>query len=93
MVPWRFRYHYRCAAPYCAGHEQTIVDWEVVALWRHVRHRPDWRDAMQHRFEREMWHGTDAVLFVGNMEQRPWNFLVLGIFWPPSGDVQGAFLL
>lgn len=40
IVPWRFRYHYRCPTPGCNGHEQTIVDWEVVALWRRLRHHP-----------------------------------------------------
>jgi hypothetical protein len=91
VVPWRFRYCYRCAAPGCRGHEQTIVDWEVVSLWRNVRRRSGWRDAMRHKFERQMWTNRDTVLFVGNMEQHPWNFLVLGVFWPPAGDVQGAF--
>lgn len=45
---------------------------------------------MRHRFEYEMWNRKDTVLFVGNMEQRPWNFLVLGVFWPPAGGVQGV---
>lgn len=59
-------------------------------LWRRVRRRSDWLDAMRHRFEYEMWNRKDTVLFVGNMEQRPWNFLVLGVFWPPAGGVQGV---
>jgi hypothetical protein len=92
VVPWRFRYHYRCAATACSGHNQTIVDWEAATLWRRVRHRADWEDAMRIKFEREMWTGKDALLFVGNMEQRPWNFLVLGVFWPPAGPTQTTLL-
>lgn len=84
VVPWRFRYHYRCSSLGCNGHEQTIVDWEVVALWRHVRHQENWRELMKQKFEQEMWVGRDTVLFVGNQEERPWGFLVLGIFWPSS---------
>jgi hypothetical protein len=88
VVPWRFRYDYRCRAAECKGHKQTIVDWEVAALWRRVRHRDNWRDLMREKFEDDLWAGKDTVLFVGNMEQRPWNFLVLGVFWPPSGPRQ-----
>jgi len=90
-VPWRFQYEFHCSAPGCNGHAQTIVDWEVFALWRRVRHRPDWRERMRLKFEETLWRGRDAVLFVGNQEQRPWGFLVLGVFWPPVGPVQELF--
>lgn len=93
VVPWRFRYHYRCAAPSCPGHKQTIVDWEVVALWRHVRRTQGWEEAVRKKFEDELWTGRDSLLFVGNMEQYPNSFLVLGVFWPPVGQVQGALAL
>jgi hypothetical protein len=90
VVPWRFSYRYRCEQRGCRGHEQTIVDWEAATLWRHVRNQQNWRDAMVAKFEQEMWQGHDSLLFVGNMEQYPNSFLVLGVFWPPSGDVQGV---
>lgn len=90
VVPWRFSYRYRCPAPTCQGHDQTIVDWEVAALWRHVRHREDWREAITDKLERQMWAGRDSRLFVGNMEQYPVSFLILGVFWPPAGAVQGV---
>jgi hypothetical protein len=88
VVPWRFRYRYRCAEPSCNGHTQTIVDWEAFALWRHVRHEDDWQEKMRQKFEEEMWNGHDSVLFVGNQEQHPASFLVLGVFWPPAGGSQ-----
>jgi hypothetical protein len=91
VVPWRFRYQFHCSAPGCTGHAQTIVDWEVAALWRRVRHRDDWELAMKLRFERDLWQGRDTVLFVGNQEQHPISFLVLGVFWPPHSPAQGAF--
>jgi hypothetical protein len=93
VVPWRFRYGYRCLASSCSGHKQTIVDWEVVALWRHVRRTAGWRDLMNRKFVDELWApDKDSVLFVGNMEQRPWNFLVLGVFWPPIQGLQQSML-
>lgn len=93
VVPWRFRYAYRCLAPKCNGHRQTIVDWEIVALWRNVRHEANWRDLMRTKFIDELWApNRDTMLFTGNMEQKPWNFLVLGVFWPPTGSVQQTLL-
>ncbi len=89
VVPWRIQYEFRCSAPECAGHTQTIVDWEVLALWRRVRRRPDWQDQMRLKFEETLWQDRDSVLFVGNQEQHPTSFLVLGVFWPPEGPTQG----
>lgn len=93
VVPWRFQYEYLCSAPACNGHRQTIVDWEVFALWRHVRRQGDWRDQMRLKFEETLWRGRDTVLFVGNQEQHPISFLVLGVFWPPAGPAQEVFEL
>jgi hypothetical protein len=88
VVPWRFRYRYRCGDVRCRGHEQTIVDWEVVALWRRVRSYPDWQDRMRAKFVQEMWDGKSSALFVGNQEEHPNAFLVLGVFWPPATGYQ-----
>lgn len=88
VVPWRFQYSFRCTASGCNGHTQTIVDWEALALWRKVRYRHDWQERMRVKFEEELWQGRDAVLFVGNQEQHPISFLVLGVFWPPAGPSQ-----
>ncbi|MHB1511256.1 MAG: hypothetical protein ACYCST_19155 [Acidimicrobiales bacterium] len=91
VVPWRFQYEYRCRAPGCRTlHTQTIVDWEALALWRHVRRHGDWREQMRSKFEDEMWERRDSVLFVGNQEEHPTAFLVLGVFWPPAGGAQGV---
>ena len=92
VVPWRFSYKYRCGRTDCATHTQTIVDWEVVALWRHVRHRSNWQDLMRQKFEDELWQGKAAALFVGNQEQHPASFLVLGVFWPPAVSYQPRLL-
>lgn len=89
VVPWRFRYQYRCRSRRCSGkHQQTIVDWEIVALWRRVRHLSDWQDRLRQKFEEELWNDRDSVLFVGNQERHPVSFLVLGVFWPPASDYQ-----
>lgn len=93
VVPWRFRYRYRCLAPACKGHSQTIIDWEAVALWRNVRHLPNWQDLMRRKFVDELWAADrQAELFVGNQEQHPHSFLVLGVFWPPSASIQQSLI-
>lgn len=94
VIPWRFSYRYHCLAPECnRGHKQTIVDWEVVALYRNVRSKGDWRELMRQKFEDELWGpGRESVLFVGNQEQHPQSFLVLGVFWPPRGSIQPSLL-
>ena len=57
-------------------------------VWRRVRGRSDWQDAMKQLFEKDMWLGRDdPVLSVGKQEQHPGAFLVLGVFWPPAGPV------
>ena len=46
---------------------------------------------MRRKFEDELWAASrDTVLFVGNQEQHPHSFLILGVFWPPRADIQGS---
>ena len=94
VIPWRFRYKYQCLAADCRGdHKQTIVDWEAVALYRNVHSKQNWQDLMRQKFIDELWApDRDTVLFVGNMEQYPWNFLILGVFWPPRRALQQSLL-
>ncbi|MFV0318698.1 MAG: hypothetical protein ACK5O2_17270 [Microthrixaceae bacterium] len=48
---------------------------------------------MRQKFVDELWaDGRDTVLFVGNQEQHPHSFLVLGIFWPRRADLQQSLL-
>lgn len=43
QIPYRFKYHYRCSDANCTTHTQSIVDWEIVQLYRQVRHRDNWK--------------------------------------------------
>ncbi len=83
--PWKFKYKYYCLAPECKSHEQSIVDWEISALYRKVKNANDWKQKMQKKFCDEIWSDDrDTVLFVGNQKIHPKSFLILGIFWPPK---------
>ena len=82
---WKFKYCYYCEHPSCSSHTQTIIDWEIAALWRKVRDQDDWRDKMKEKLVDEMWAPTrDTRLFVGNQKAHPRSYLVLGVFWPPA---------
>lgn len=93
-IPWDFHYHYYCLNSNCKGHTQSIIDWEVAALWRRVRGESDWKDQMKKKLCDEMWaDNRDTVLFVGSHIRYPTTFLVLGVFWPPNTPFQQSFPL
>jgi hypothetical protein len=85
-IPWRFKYHYRCSDQKCGGHNQSYIDWEVIASWL------NWRYPLEEKKERVLAHYVDMMcgtekdtrFFVGNMHLHEQSFLVLGVFWPPS---------
>lgn len=83
------KYKYRCAAVRCNGHEQGILDWELVALQRNLTACTDaeLRAAVMAKFYDEIC-GADRspVFFVGNQAKRRHVFSVLGVFRPPSAD-------
>ena len=93
VVPWRFRYRDQCMEPGCRSHTQTIIDWEIVALWYRVRDQPDWWERMRKKFVDVLWApDRNTELFVGNQERHPHSFLVLGVFWPPHQVLQQSLI-
>jgi hypothetical protein len=83
----RFRasYRYRCHDRQCAGHRQGILDWELVALQRHLTGLPDEqaRQTIKSKFLDQMFAASrDVALYVGNQAKRPHVFSVLGVYWP-----------
>lgn len=89
QVPWTFKYRYICSDPACNTHEQTIVDWEVAELYRHVRERDNWQDLMRAKWLGELCGADrDTAFFVGNQLKFPTAFLVLGVWWPPRRPEQ-----
>ena len=94
-IPYRWRYKYVCAGPGCIGHEQTIVDWELAALYLNLTKKGITdpaviHDAVRRKFLIEMCGSSkDVFFFTGNMGAHPGSFLILGVFWPPI-DLQGS---
>lgn len=83
----RFRgyYKWRCGEPGCPTHEQSIIDWEFVALQRHLHSRSDAdaTAAITTRFHQELCAPENEVAFyVGNQAKRPQTFSILGLYYP-----------
>jgi len=87
-IPYRFRYHYRCADPSCGGHKQTIIDWELAESYRSWRTEYANEQMLLEKI-RERWLHTmcgpekDTAFIVRNQYRNHDGFLVLGVFWPP----------
>jgi len=87
----RFRgfYTWRCGDAACRTHEQSIIDWEFVALQRHVWNRSDdeVRAALRQRFFDELCSSkNDVAFYVGNQAKRPQTFSILGVYYPKKGS-------
>lgn len=87
LAPPRFRgtYHYRCHAPRCRGHRQTILDWEFVAL----QHRhpglsdSELRGVLEEKFFAILCDpARDVAFYIGNQAKRVQDFSVLGLYYP-----------
>jgi hypothetical protein len=83
LIPYRFKLKYRCDDSKCQGHAQSIVDWEILQFYRHVRQKPDWEEIVRRRVLDEVCGpDRDLALIVGNQHQHENAFLVLGFWWP-----------
>jgi len=95
-IPFVFRYEYLCEDTDCRGHCQSIIDWELMELYRKVRDLHLSRDEMvgkvrEKYFDEMCGAGKDTHFFVGNHSLYPGSFMVLGVFWPPKSPVRELF--
>ncbi|MFI6228824.1 hypothetical protein ACIBCR_16095 [Micromonospora echinospora] len=78
-------YQYRCHERGCGGHQQQVIDWELVALQRTLAgySDSDLATALERKFLDEMCGPDRAVAFyVGNQAKRVHSFSILGVYWP-----------
>lgn len=86
----RFRgfYKWRCGEPHCGTHEQSIIDWEFVALQRNLwkRSEDETKAELRKRFFDEICSPeNDVAFYVGNQAKRPQTFSILGVYYPKRG--------
>lgn len=85
LIPYSFKYRYRCSDSGCKGHEQSIIDWEIGQSYRRDRKRSDWEARIRNKWlEQVCGADRDTAFIVGNQHQHPGSFLVLGVWWPPK---------
>ena len=79
--PFAFKLAYRCQAPSCRGHQQSIVDWEISEAWRRWRsdYPEDYLDRIEQKWLELVHPNRNPAFFVGNQHQAPQGFLILGI--------------
>jgi hypothetical protein len=86
-IPFVFRYEYHCSDADCNGHCQSIIDWELMELYRKLRDqglsRKDLRAKIEEKFLGECCApDRDTHFFIGNHSHYRASFMVLGVFWP-----------
>lgn len=77
------KYSYLCEDDTCRGHNQGMLDWEMVALERHLRDRDDKTvmSEMRKRFFDEMCAtNRQPLFFVGNQLKHPLAYSVIGVY-------------
>ncbi len=94
-APYKMKYRYRCEEPGCRTHSQTFIDWEAAEAARSWRPRyaapGELERKLREKFLTQMCaDGRDTHFFVGNQHLAPKAFLVLGVFWPPTGTRPGT---
>lgn len=89
QIPFAFYYRFKCFnLPTCPGHTLSIHDWEITQAYRVWRYRYRNQTVLLQKIE-EKWMDIcgpekDVYFYVGNMWQRPTQFMVLGVFYPPK---------
>lgn len=77
------KYFYFCEDLVCKGHNQGLLDWELVALERRLRDRGDQEAMAELRkrfFEQICSPSRGPMFFVGNQLKHPLAFSVLGVY-------------
>jgi hypothetical protein len=86
-LPVKARFHYRCTDRACSGHKQSLIDWELGALYRTLRESGD-DEATIHEKIRLKFFGEycgpnhDTRFITGSMLSHPTSFLILGLVHP-----------
>lgn len=86
-IPYRFQYRFECDDPRCNGHEMTVADWEVGALfWRLVdkgASQEEAADKVKEKFLGELCGpDKDTHFFVGTILAYPSSWIVIGVYRP-----------
>jgi hypothetical protein len=85
-IPFWFRYAFTCDDQACTGgHVLMCADWEIGESYRSWKREygKDWEAKFRQRYETEMLRDKDTHFFVGTLKQYPWQWIIVGLFYPP----------
>lgn len=91
-LPVKARFHYRCADPKCPGHVQSLIDWELGALYRRLQgdlgdDEAAIHDRIRAKFlDQYCGDPVDTRFITGSMLRHPTAFLILGLVHPKRRD-------
>lgn len=93
-VPFVFRIRYKCQDVGCRGHDQSIIDWEIYALYRKLAVTNDPNSAVAKvidKYSNDIFSDSrDLYFFVGTvLEHNSW--LIIGTFYPPHVKQMSLF--
>lgn len=84
IIPYSFRYRFRCNDERCTGHRMKIVDWEIAQSYRRWRDRPQgWEGMIRQKYEQELVQ-KHLQLFLGTMRLYPSKWIIIGLYYPTS---------
>jgi hypothetical protein len=93
-IPFKFSYAFRCDHDDCTGHTVSSTDWEMMESYRswRTRYGSQWESKFRHTYEYKMKELNDTYFYVGNQLAYPKTWIIVGLFYPRLGPVQGALL-
>ncbi len=91
-LPIKAKFKYRCTDSKCAGHDQSLIDWELGALHRRLRGEGDSRATIHRKiretfFDQYCGDSVDTRFITGSMLRHPGSFLILGLVHPKRKPV------
>jgi hypothetical protein len=91
-IPYKFYYKYKCCEPNCRGHQQSIYDWELFALYRKYKDKQIAITKVKEKFYTQMCDKKKNLhFFVGTHSSYP-AWIILGTFWPNKKTTQLTLL-
>jgi hypothetical protein len=86
-LPVKAKFSYRCSDSACPGHNQSLIDWELGALYRSLADKGDDEATIhakirQKFFEQYCSDRYDTRFITGSMLKHPGSFLILGLVHP-----------
>lgn len=91
---YRFKISFRCDDDECMGHEFSVLDWEMDALYFRLRtkyqrsHQEAAGGVVEKLRDQVCANDKDLHFFLGNFAQRPWVFSIVGLWWPKKKPVE-----